>query len=104
MCAVSKVPLYTLAHLSMYMLVFMSGLVYTLVSVCPLTLCECSMERLRNLGIDPNVPKTDFISLLSNQSTDVLLNLRQSFFDDLVSDGLGNEGDELVGCRGSGRV
>ena len=60
------------------------------------------MECLRNLGIDPNVPKTDLISLLSTQSTDVLLNLRQSFFDDLVSDGLGNEGDELVGRRGSG--
>ena len=79
-CAVSKVPLYTLAHSSMYMLVlvFMSGLVCTLVSVCSLTLCDCSMERLRNLGIDPNVPKTDLISLLSNQSTDVLLNLTDS--------------------------
>ena len=41
-------------------------------------------------------------SLLSYQSTDVLLNRRQLFFDDLVSDGLGNEGDELVGHRGSG--
>ena len=59
------------------------------------------MERPRNLGIDPNVPETDLISLLSNQSMDVLLNLRQSFFNDLVSDGLGNEGDELVGRRGS---
>ena len=53
-------------------------------------------------AVFPKLIKTDLISLHSNQSTDVLLNLRQSFFDDLVSDGLGNEGDELVGRRCSG--
>lgn len=57
------------------------------------------MERLRSLGIDPNVPKTELLSLLSNQSTDSLLDLRQSFFEELVAKNLGNEGDELVGRR-----
>ena len=38
------------------------------------------MECLRNLGIDPNVPKTDLISLLSTQSTDVLLNVTNHNF------------------------
>ena len=65
-------------------------------------LCECSMERLRSLGIDPNIPRKELSLLLSIQSTDVLLNLRQVFFEDLVSKDLGNEGDELVSRRSGG--
>ena len=56
------------------------------------------MERLRTLGINPNVPRSELISLLSAQSADTLLALRQAFFEELVSKDLAH-GDELVGCR-----
>ena len=54
------------------------------------------MEYLRGLGIDPNVSKSELVSALLTQSTDVQISLRQAFFMELVREGLGNEGDELV--------
>ena len=58
---------------------------------------------MHNLGINPNLPKSELVSLLTTQATNVQLDLRQTFFEELVSKGLGNEGDELVSRRCSGR-
>ena len=58
-----------------------------------------AMERVRSLGINPNVPRTEVLSVLSAQSTDYLLGLRQSLFEDLAANGLVSEGDELVSRR-----
>ena len=54
------------------------------------------MERLRSLGLNPNIPKAELVSSFSTQSIDFLLNLRQAFFEELVSQGLGNVQDKLV--------
>ena len=57
------------------------------------------MERLRGLGINPNVPRFEIISALSGQTTDYLLHFRQSLFDELAAKDLVSEGDELVSRR-----
>ena len=57
------------------------------------------MEGLRNLGIDPNVPISEIIPLLSSQPTDCLLQLREGLFEDLRLKGLVHVGDELVSRR-----
>ena len=61
------------------------------------------MERLRNLGIDPNVPRSEIIPLLSSQPTDFLLQLRECFFEELQLKGLVHVGDELVSRRCTSR-
>ena len=58
-------------------------------------------QCLRDLGINPNIPNRRDIATL-NLSTDIQLNLRQAFFEELVSKGLGNEGDVLVSRCSSG--
>lgn len=55
------------------------------------------MECLRSLGLNPNIPKAELVSSYSTQSTDFLLNLQQALFEELVSKGLGNVQDKLVG-------
>ena len=60
------------------------------------------MEQLRGLVIDPNIPKPELISLLSSKTSDTLLDLHVAIFNDLLSKGLCNQGDELVNCRCSG--
>ena len=52
--------------------------------------------------IDPNVSKSELVSALLSQSTDVQISLRQAFFTELVREGLENEGDELVSRRSTG--
>ena len=67
------------------------------------SLKKCQMERLRNLGIDPNVPRSEIIPLLSSQPTDSLLRLRECFFEELRLKGLVHVGDELVSRRCTSR-
>ena len=64
---------------------------------------KCQMERLRDLGIDPNVPRSEIIPLLSSQPTDRLLLLRDRFFEELRLKGLTHVGDELVSRRCTSR-
>ena len=58
-------------------------------------------QCLRDLGINPNIPNTSDIATL-NLINDIQLNLRQAFFEELASKGLGNEGDVLVSHCSSG--
>ena len=52
-----------------------------------------SMEKLRELGIDPNVPKSECLSALVTQSVEILLDLRTCLFNHA------NEKSELVSRR-----
>ena len=58
-------------------------------------------QCLRDLGINPNIQNTSDITT-PNLINDIQLNLRQAFFEELVSKGLGNEGDVLVSRCSSG--
>ena len=41
--------------------------------------CQDGTERLRNLGIDPNVPKSELLPVLSAESTDLLYTRPQKY-------------------------
>ena len=58
-----------------------------------------AMKRLRSLGVNPNVPRSELVSVLSTQSTNYLLDLKQTFFEELAATHLIREGDELVSRR-----
>ena len=57
------------------------------------------MEKFRELGLDPNVPKTERVSALATQSVDILLDLRSCLFNHAAEKSLVTSGDELVGRR-----
>ena len=57
------------------------------------------MERLREIGLDPNSTRFEYLDLLSTQSTDVLLNLRSALFLECHESDLLHQGDELVSRR-----
>ena len=54
------------------------------------------MEKLRELGLDPNTTRTECLDLLTTQSIDTLLNLRTALFSECYKDGVVQQGDELV--------
>ena len=54
------------------------------------------MEKLRELGLDPNTTRTECLDLLTTQSIDTLLNLRTALFSKCYKDGAVQQGDELV--------
>ena len=59
-----------------------------------------SMEKLRELGIDPNVPKSECLSALVTQSDEILLDLRTCrLFNHANEKSLVTPGDELVSRR-----
>ena len=39
------------------------------------------MEKLRELDFDPNIPKSEYVSVLATQSVDILLDLRTCLFN-----------------------
>ena len=55
--------------------------------------------ELRNIGINPNMPRSELVNTLSSQQIDTLLDPRLSPFEDLKKDGLAHTGDELVSQR-----
>ena len=57
------------------------------------------MERLREIGLDPNSTRSECLDLLSTQSTNVLLNLRSALFSECHKSDLLHQGDELVSRR-----
>ena len=57
------------------------------------------MERLREIGLDPNSTRFECLDLLSTQSTDVLLNLRSALFLECHESDLLHQGDEIVSRR-----
>ena len=58
-----------------------------------------SMEKLRELGIDPNLPKSECLSTLVTQSVEILLDLRTCLFNHTDEKSLVTPGDELVSRR-----
>ena len=78
--------------------------VLALASVVLWPLCQResrSMEKLRELGIDPNVslPKSECLSALVTQSVEILLDLRTCLFNHADEKSLVTPGDELVSRR-----
>ena len=57
------------------------------------------MEKLRELGIDPNTKVRVCISVLATQSVDILLDLRTCLFNHAAESTLVTPGDELVSRR-----
>ena len=57
------------------------------------------MEKLRERGIDPNIPKSECVSALVTQPVDILLDLRTCLFNHAAEKSLVTPGDELVGRR-----
>ena len=60
---------------------------------------SCCMEKLRELGIDHNVPKSECLSVLVTQSVEILLDLRTCLFNHGDEKSLVTPGDELVSRR-----
>ena len=57
------------------------------------------MEKLRELGIDPNIPKSECVFVLATQSVDVVLDLRTCLFNHFSESTLVTPGHELVSRR-----
>lgn len=58
-----------------------------------------SMEKLRELRFDLNVPKTECVFTLATQPIDILLDLRTCLFNHAAEKSLVTPGDQLVGHR-----
>ena len=57
---------------------------------------QCQMEKLKEIGIDPNVSKSECLPALTSLTVDNLLSLKSCLFENAAENDLTVHGDELV--------